>query len=62
MWPEALNNKGAVAKLLLTLAFNPMLPPYKLMGPAIWMGLATLKSATLADLPHVNPLIVLAKV
>jgi hypothetical protein len=57
-----LNNKGAVAKLLLTLAFNPMLPPYKLMGPAIWMGLANVKSATFDDLPHVNPEIVLANV
>ena len=62
MSPEALNSKAALARLLLTLAFKLILPPYKLMGPAIRMGLAMVKSATLDDLPHVKPEMVLAKV
>ena len=62
MLPEALNNSAASAKLLVTLAFKWMLPPYKLMGPAMLNGLATVKSATLEDLPHVKPEMLLANV
>ena len=62
MLPDALNNRIAFAKLLLTLAFKLRLPPYKLMGPAILKGLATVKSATFVDLPQMKPEMVLAKV
>ncbi len=62
MLPDALNNTAALVKLLLTLALMLMWPPYNPIGPAMLIGLAMVKSATLDDLPHVKPEMVLANV